>query len=273
MKQLSAFFLVALLVALASDSWGQSKPDSPPREEAKTAQQSAPKDQRGTEQFPAFVKIIPTQKTPEEAEADRKEKEQKDTNDTRLVWFTGLLACIGFLQLLVFGWQGIQLKRTVTAAKEATKLARDEFVATHRPKIIVHGMDAKLAGEGELRHVNFRYVNAGDTDAFVTSIASHILWTKHSMVPAGIELKRHEVIKDPILLPSGKNGFAITSDEVNFVTLVRSGRAGHDIAFCVGVVVYRDTNGVERRTGFCRRYDSDRERWLKVEDQDYEYAY
>jgi hypothetical protein len=230
MKQLSAFFLVALLVALASDSWGQSKPDSPPREQAKTAQQSASKDQRGTEQFPAFVKIIPTQKTPEEAEADRKEKEQKDTNDTRLVWFTGLLACIGFLQLLVFGWQGIQLKRTVTAAKEATKLARDEFVATHRPKIIVHGMDAKLAGEGELRHVNFR-------------------------------------------LPSGKNGFAITSDEVNFVTLVRSGRAGHDIAFCVGVVVYRDTNGVERRTGFCRRYDSDRERWLKVEDQDYEYAY
>jgi len=157
--------------------------------------------------------------------------------------------------------------------KDQIQLAREEFTATHRPKIIVHGMDVKLAGDGEFRHVNFRYVNAGDTDAFVTLIASHILWTKYSMVPAGIEFRRHEVIKKPVPLPSGKNGFAITPDDINFTSLVRSGRGGHDTAYCVGVVVYRDKNDIERRTGFCRRYDSERERWLKADDEDYEYAY
>jgi hypothetical protein len=176
-----------------------------------------------------------------------------------------------FIALFTFTlwWSTMKMMR---ATKDAVDLARQEFTATHRPKIIVHGMEVKLPGD-ERRHVHFRYVNAGDTDAFITSIVSRILWTAKSMVPADIEFSRHDVIKEPILVPSGKNGFAITPDGVDFVTLVRSGRGGHDTAFCVGVVVYRDTNDIERRTGFCRRYDSERERWLKVEDEDYEYAY
>src|SRR5579872_2342822 len=174
MRQYGAIVLIVLSAAFATDSWGQSKRSTPPREETKTAQQPAQGDQRGTEQSPAFVKIIPTPKTAEETEADRKEKEQKDTNDTRLVWFTGLLFGVGFLQLLVFGWQGIQLKRSVSAAKEATNLARQEFTATHRPKIIIYGMETQ-SGDGSTAdgRVHFRYVNAGDTDAFVTSISSH----------------------------------------------------------------------------------------------------
>lgn len=262
---------LALLAAFASDSWGQSRRNPP--EKTTPAQQPAAPDQRGTEQSPLVVKSIPTPKTHEETAADEAEKKDKSNSDWWLVKLTGVLAGIGFLQLIVFAWQGIQLRRAVTVTKEATNLAKQEFTATHRPKVIVHGMDVKLAGDGELRRVNFRYVNAGDTDAFVTSISSRILWTKHSMVPADIEFTRHDVIKDPILVPSGKNGFAITPDEVNFVTLVRSGRGGHDTAYCVGVIVYRDTNDIERRTGFCRRYDSERERWLKAEDEDHEYSY
>jgi hypothetical protein len=156
---------------------------------------------------------------------------------------------------------------------KSLKLAREEFISTHRPKIVVYGMDVKLAGDDKPRHIHFRYINAGDTDASVTFIESRILWTAKAMVAAGIELHRHDTIKEPIPVPSGMNGFAITPDGVDFATLVRSGRSGHDTAFCIGVVVYRDKNDVERRTGFCRRYDSERERWLKVEDEDYEYAY
>jgi hypothetical protein len=265
---------LAFLAAFASDSWGQSKHSTPPRDEAKTAQQATATDQRGTEQSPAIVKIIPTPKTAEEAEADRREKEQKDTNDIRLVVFTGLLFGVGFLQLLVFGWQGIQLKRSVSAAKEATNLARQEFTATHRPKIIIYGMETQ-SGDGSTAdgRVHFRYVNAGDTDAFVTSISSHIVWTDKGMVRAGVELHPHDVIKRPVHVPSGNNGYAITTDKVDTIKLIRSGRNGHDTAYCVGVVVYRDTSDIERRTGFCRRYDSERERWLKVEDADYEYEY
>jgi hypothetical protein len=110
---------LTFLAAIASDSWGQSQRKSPPREETKATQQSTAIDQRGTEQSPAIVKIIPTPKTAEETETDRKEREDKNKSDWWLVKLTGALAIIGALQLFVFGYQAIQLKRTVIATKEA----------------------------------------------------------------------------------------------------------------------------------------------------------
>jgi hypothetical protein len=270
------------LAAFASDSWGQSKrpPTKGQQEQTQSQEQKAAPDQRGTDQLPFVVQPLPTKKTAEIAEKEKREAKEKTDSDwwtLRLAQWT-LLALFG--QLAVFIAQAIYLRGTLeatataaNAAEKATNLARQEFTATHRPKIIVYDVDVKLPGEASLRHVHFRYVNAGDTDAFVTSIASRVLWTSKSMVPANIEFSTHDAIDAPIHVPSGNNGFAITPDTVDFVTLVRSGRGGHDIAYCVGAIVYRDTNDIERRTGFCRRYDSERERWLKVEDADYEYAY
>jgi len=273
MKRRWLVILPALLTAFASDSWGQSKQQLPPKEPTQASEQAAPAEQRGTEKSPIVVDVLPPKDAAEKAKRDADEQEKKSRYDLVLVILTGILAAIGFMQTIVFTWQGVQLKRTVGAAKEATELGNREFISTHRPKIIVYGMDVKLAGDDKPRHIHFRYINAGDTDASVTFIESRILWLAKGMVPAGIELHRHDTIKEPIPVPSGMNGFAITPDGVDFVTLVRSGRGGHDTAFCVGVVVYRDKNDIERRTGFCRRYDSERERWLKVEDEDYEYAY
>ena len=272
--------LLAPLTAFASDSRGQSKQPTPPPAQAAQTNQTSKPDERGSERSPIIVKILPTKESEEKVAADAHREDEKTENDRRLArftellfWVTGALSVIALFQLFVFGWQGFQLKQSVSAAKEATELGNREFISTHRPKIIVYGMDVKLPGDDQPRHIHFRYINAGDTDASVTFIESRILWTAKGMVPAGIELHRHDTIKEPIPVPSGMNGFAITPDGVDFATLVRSGRGGHDTAFCVGVVVYRDKNDVERRTGFCRRYDSERERWLRVEDEDYEYAY
>jgi hypothetical protein len=264
---------LAFLAANASDSWGQSKRSTPPREEAKTAQQPAATDQRGTEQSPAFVKIIPAPKTAEETEADRKEKEQKDTNDTRLVWFTGLLAGIGFLQLLVFGWQGFQLKRTVTAAKEATELANKEFISTHRPKIIVYGLNfsGDVTGDQPVP-ISFRYVNSGDSDAVVTGFGTRIIQLADPLVPADIEFT-HQEITPPIEVPSGMHGFRLTPDTIRPDTVVAGGTFETGSTVCVGVVLYRDGNGTRRQTGFCRKFDFTSGRWVKMEDDEYEYSY
>lgn len=268
---------LAFLAAFASDSRGQSKQTTSPPTQSGQASKAY---DRGTEQSPVIVKVLPTKESEEKAAADARHEDEKAENDRRLarftewlLWATAALSAIALLQLFVFSWQGIQLKASVIAARETSKLANSEFISTHRPKIVVYGMDVKLAGDDTPRHIHFRYINAGDTDASVAFIESRIHWGAKGMVPAGIELRRHDTIKEPIPVPSGTNGFAITPDGVDFATLVRSGRGGHDTAFCVGVVVYRDKNDIERRTGFCRRYDSERERWLKVEDEDYEYAY
>lgn len=112
---------LTLLATFASDSWGQSKQKPPPREEPKTTQQPAATDQRGTEQLPAIVKILPAQKTAEEAEADRKDRAEKAETDWWLIKLTGALALVGALQLIVFGQQARRLRQTVEAAAQQSK--------------------------------------------------------------------------------------------------------------------------------------------------------
>jgi hypothetical protein len=43
--------------------------------------------------------------------------------------------------------------------------------------------------------------------------------------------------------------------------------------FCMGQIVYLDERGARRSTGFCRMLDAVRERWLPVENEEYEHAH
>jgi hypothetical protein len=272
------FFCLAIALALvaitASDSWGQSKRNPPPREEAKSAQQSAQTDQRGTEQAPAVVKIIPTPKTPEETEADRREKEQKDTNDTRLVWFTGLLAGIGFLQLLVFGWQGIQLQRTVRASE-------NEFNATHRPKIrIKHCVLASDIAQDVPILINLTCVNTGTSDALLQQVGMRFFVER-----TGRALPMEPEI--PIIfgaggarLESGLN-YPFPNLPVGMLNAAQYSaiETGAAQLYCVGYVSYHDAAKRMRITGFCRVLvfpensiaHSGNRRFRKFDDSDYEY--
>jgi hypothetical protein len=273
MKVRCLVIALAFLAANASDSWGQSQRKSPPREEAKTSQQPAASDQRGTEQSPAFVKIIPSPKTAEEAEADRREREDKNKSDWWLVKLTGALALIGFLQLLVFGWQGIQLKRTVSATKEAAELGNKEFISTHRPRIAVYGLN--FGGDvtkNEPVPISFRYVNSGDSDAQVTGFGTKLVRLTDAMLPSGIEFK-HQEMKPPVEVPSGMHGFRLTPDTIEPGIVVASGAFGSERLVCVGYVAYRDGNGTRRQMGFCREFDSAAGRWIILQDDEYEYSY
>jgi hypothetical protein len=78
---------LVLLAAFASDSWGQSK--QPP---SKTSQQKATQQERGSEDLPVLVKVIPTEKTKDDlAREDAKDKE-KLAVDNRIATLTGELA-------------------------------------------------------------------------------------------------------------------------------------------------------------------------------------
>jgi hypothetical protein len=194
-------------------------------------------------------------------------------------WFLNFISpAATWIATAVIGAYTIVLSRVTgrqaALTRESIDLARQEFIATHRPKIIVYGVDVKLPGDtGNDRQVHFRYVNVGDSEAVVTSISSCIHVARKDRPPAGLELHRHTVIRHPILCKSGEHGFAITPDSVSFINLVRSGKPPNEAVFCVGVIAYRDKNDIERLTGFCRRYDGNSERWLQLADHDYEYAY
>ncbi len=289
MKLRCVVIALALLAAFASDSWGQSQRKAPPREETKTTQQPAASDQRGTEQSPAIVKIIPTPKTAEETESDRKEREDKNKSDWWLVKLTGALALIGFLQLIVFGWQGVQLKRTVSVTQAAIELSNKEFIAAHRPQIRVKHVwftdQTAWRLNGPLE-VNLDLVNIGNASARVTWINYQSI-----LIPAGKSLPQRppydEVWQSDIRI----SRFQTNADLASGITLARTVCDGilddqqvHDILwgqqqlYLIGSIEYWDLAGL-RQTAFCRRltFESyppatgDLGRFKIVEDPDYEY--
>jgi hypothetical protein len=109
MRAILRFGLLILLYSTPIHSENPVKKSSAPKE-------PPAQEQRGTKDSPLFIKQIPNPKTEEESAQDAKEREEKMTNDRKLVQFTGILALVGFLQLVVFGLQSYYLRRTVRAA-------------------------------------------------------------------------------------------------------------------------------------------------------------
>jgi hypothetical protein len=105
------FLPVVIVFALLLNS---EQPQDKPRQ----PQQATTTDQRGTQESPIVVKVLPTTKTPEEAAEEKKDRDAKTENDGNLVILTGVLAFVGFCQLLVYGYQAKKLRETVESAGE-----------------------------------------------------------------------------------------------------------------------------------------------------------
>jgi hypothetical protein len=112
------FVLLLLLLFLQQPSPSARKLDKPKQTQPTTSQQTSSADQRGTDESPLVVKTIPTPKTEEEAAQETQDRKDKAANDRHIVWFTGALVLIGFLQFLVYTYQAKKLRETVESAGE-----------------------------------------------------------------------------------------------------------------------------------------------------------
>jgi len=159
--------------------------------------------------------------------------------------------------------------------REAIDLARQEFISTHRPRITIYS----LAFGGSMADANpvpisFRYVNSGDSDAKITGVGSRIFHLRAGdMLPGEIQFK-HEEITPPIDVPSGMHCIKLTLDTMRPATVLAAGaKSDTEKIVCVGHVFYRDGNGTRRQSGFCREFDLATGRWIKMQDDEYEYSY
>jgi hypothetical protein len=74
--------------------------------------------------------------------------------------FTAVLAAFTLALVAVGAWQGVQLRRTVSAMAA-------EFVATHRPRIILRDAHALKLTDNEWIEVNYTLANVGETPATI----------------------------------------------------------------------------------------------------------
>jgi hypothetical protein len=182
-----------------------------------------------------------------------------DKPDSYVALFTGLL----FVSTCLLWWT---TKQTVT-------LARQEFLATHRPRIVVRYIEWPAYND-EPRAVAFVHiVNVGVGDAIIEEF--------------GGELARRDT-KEKVWLTPGADGLPkaierfklISGQRHKFTVRAKTTYTDQDIfddvmesiELCVfGAIRYRDGSGIARETGFFRVLDSKSEKFIPSEDEGEEY--
>jgi len=211
-------------------------------------------------QPPHHAKIYQSTQTP-------KEKSYQDISAEIIAYYTKVLAC--FTGILAIATIGLG-----TGTYFQVKLARQEFLSTHRPKIRIKHVWLMNAFWYDVP-VNVRVVcvNVGTTDAQLVDYGVDFLIIRRGRsLPPDHQFAFRRVIST--VLKAGISGpfpdldYILTeADEID----VRNNAADF---YCVGYLHYMDSAGRIRTTAFCRRLVLEGQRsghFVKVEHPDYEY--
>jgi hypothetical protein len=142
------------------------------------------------------------------------------------------------------------------ATKRQIELAREEFISTHRPKLIVRQFGlAAQPQHGDILQVEFSIVNIGDSDANWQDIGGEVALSNGREWETPIDNIVRPISRAPIR--SGErvgaviqSRFRITADQIR-------GLGTASLIICaVGELTYVDALGTRRRTGFRRHFDA-----------------
>jgi hypothetical protein len=156
--------------------------------------------------------------------------------------FTIVLAGVGYCQSRLI--------------RKSIDLARQEFAATHRPRIVVRFIQGPLHDENEFEFVRVTWVNKGETDGTIVAIGHDLARRKGrgGWLPPGLAADVKPVM--PVTLVSGERfvvkaeAHSPTGDKEIFAEAI------DDSELCaVGCIQYRDGNGRLLETGFLRIHD------------------
>lgn len=231
-------------------------------------------------------------------ETDTKKNKSQDKTTTNngegdlLAVFNGLLTIFTLL-LVYFGYRQAKAtemaanaaKTTADVAKESVTLAREEFIATHRPQIIVRRISigiVKGVGLSDFPKIEFILANTGQTRATIVELST-TLWipkpdeTLPAMPPYG-ESQQVEIMLDSGMSIPLDHFLQTQVEEFSFLLGFSGGKGEippYDTVpgrmYFFGYVMYKDGLNRPRRTAFCRAFDSTTGGFSAIEHPDYEY--
>lgn len=196
------------------------------------------------------------------------------------------LVLITFLTGLAIAYQAGEMTRSIKEMKASTDIAKTTLVLTQRPRIVVRAFYfSEPTGVGGVYRVPMRieagslcsgqfYIdNCGGTDARIQEIYCTPYIAKYLPMKRPWEGKigsqERKTIRPGESIPY-RFGFSEPLDPRAADDI--SPLAGNKNFYVLGFVGYKDDLGIYRMTVFCRRYNASKDRFIPVDDSDYEYA-
>jgi hypothetical protein len=197
-----------------------------------------------------------------------------------LAWFTGVLALASIGQGFMLLRADKTTRISADAAAESVKLARAEFIATHRPKITIHTAELRRdvsrvpgrQGEEYFLGASLLGFNCGESIAKNIEVRGQIFAGSNFVVDV-----QRPIVKTIPDVSSGIKLRAEIKSDIPIADALAGRRTGVDY-YCIGWIAYWDENGHRRETGFCFRADfwpppPASERWVRSGKPEYEYEY
>lgn len=206
-----------------------------------------------------------------------REHEEPGKWDDPMVWLTMALVIANF-----FLWQ--TTRTAANAARDSIKLAREEFNASHRPRLVVRRVQLRFDPEKNQCGINFVVANVGD------SIATNLRGLINIKVIDAQQMRSFEYESMPKYegnwtdlskliatttaspdLKGGQRAFIfiqfdeLTEDSMSII------RQGARVLYFYGVIDYQDQEGRRRDMAFFRTYQSLPNNFVSKDDPDYEY--
>jgi hypothetical protein len=192
------------------------------------------------------------------------------------MWITLVLAGATF-------WLARETRRLRIDAAGSAKAAKDSIILSHRPKIIVRNVTATIDPLGPEHSIQgtLQIFNSGNTSANIFTVTKKV-WIGNTLPMAfpydtsGGEKRQVRTFR---LLPgkfatepfSLENKYDFPNDSSdrgtsNFALF----RSGNLKVYVMGEIAYQDDLDNQRITRFCRHYQTDKGRFIPVDDPDYE---
>jgi hypothetical protein len=201
--------------------------------------------------------------------------------------FTGLLVVVAIFQVillfrtdktaregLAIADKQIQIAAAQTdIAIEQKQIARNQYVATHRPKVIVRLIMMRHPRVGERMRITYRVINGGSTVAYIDKLDASVVLvypgaTEALTWPVGTD-KLSGVSIDPGAMRLLDTADALPPYEQHWGVRERATDYRLNI---FGTIGYHDETGRKMETGFDRLYDFSLLRFIADKESEREYA-
>ena len=266
--------IVAAILLYAAFGVGSAQSQQPPikgkKPKTEATERKGADEQRGTENAPVVVKALPAEKGDKERADEAAERDEKRALDRRLVDLTSDLArstddLASFTKALFYAtavlgigtcgllWLGFRQSKDT---RVALALARDEFNATHRPKLRVRLFRLQPLTDGRSIMLSFAIVNVGDTAACLQRMEPIL-----DIEPlAGTGKPEPQALGNPFtpghkIIGGAQYVVGLGRDaDIEYNHLWQIGRHPSASLTVSGTIEYSDDNRVVRRTAFRRTF-------------------